>query len=134
MVPHYRSEDLPELLASATVGALPTYVEGYGLGILEQLAAGIPSIAYDVPGPRTLLEGDAAMLVPRGNTAVFAERIADLLLSTSNRYEALVERSLSIADRHRLSILVPQLLRIYQEGLDALPERRSARAKRTAAR
>ena len=37
------SEDLPELLASATVGALPTYVEGYGLGILEQLAAGIPS-------------------------------------------------------------------------------------------
>ncbi len=126
VVPHYKSEDLPELLARAAVGALPTYVEGYGLGILEQLAAGIPSIAYDVPGPRTLLEGEPAMLVPRGDTAAFAERIADLLLSTPDRYEALVERSLAIADRHRLSILVPQLLAIYQEGLDALPRRHAA--------
>ena len=131
--PHYRSEDLPGLLASASVGALPTYVEGYGLGILEQLAAGIPSIAYDVPGPRTLLGRDSGLLVPRGDTEAFAVRITDLLLSAPEQYEALVERSLAIADRHRLSILVPQLLAIYQEGLDALPGRHAvARGQATA--
>ena len=120
---HYRSEDLPELLASATVGALPTYVEGYGLGILEQLAAGIPSLAYDVPGPRTLLGSDSAMLVPRGDTEAFAWRIAELLKASVERYEALVEASLVTADRHRLSVLVPRLLEIYREGLAALPRR-----------
>ena len=120
VLPNYRSDELPGLLASATVGALPTYVEGYGLGIVEQLAAGIPSIAYDVPGPRTLLGGQREMLVPRGNTEAFAERIAEVLLSAPARYEALVDRSLVIAEQHRLSSLVPRLLAIYQEGLDAL--------------
>ena len=120
VLPHYRSEELPQLLAPVTVGALPTYVEGYGLGIVEQLAAGIPSIAYDVPGPRTLLRTDQAMLVPRGDTDAFAGRIAEVLLSGPEPYEALVEESLAIADRHRLSVLVPRLLAIYQEGLDGL--------------
>lgn len=123
VLPHYSSEELPGLLARATVGALPTYAEGYGLGIVEQLAAGIPSIAYDVSGPRTMLDGDPALLVPRGDTDGFAQRIADVLLAAPDRYEVLVERSLAIAERHRLSILVPRLIAIYQEGLDALAER-----------
>jgi glycosyltransferase involved in cell wall biosynthesis len=125
VVPSYASEQLPALLAPVTVGALPTYVEGYGLGIVEQLAAGVPSIAYDVPGPRTLLRRDPGLLAPRGDTAAFAERVAEVLLSTPERYETLVERSLAIAGRHRLSVLVPQLLSIYEEALDALPERRA---------
>ena len=127
VLPHYRSEELPELLAPVTVGALPTYVEGYGLGIVEQLAAGIPSIAYDVPGPRTLLRRrsvDARSTRRHGCVRRTDRRGARCPAPNSTR--RWWSSRLRIADRHRLSVLVPRLLAIYQEGLDALSGRKSA--------
>ena len=50
-VPTYDPSELPRLLGDCAVGLFPSYVEGFGLAVLEQLAAGIPTIAYDVPGP-----------------------------------------------------------------------------------
>jgi glycosyltransferase involved in cell wall biosynthesis len=55
IVPSYRSEELPGLLATATVGAFPGYLEGFGFAVLELLAAGLPTVAYDAPGPRDML-------------------------------------------------------------------------------
>ena len=53
----YQPNDLPGLLADCTVGAFPSYAEGFGLAVLEQLAAGLPTVAYDTAGPRDLLGG-----------------------------------------------------------------------------
>src|SRR5436853_2461137 len=39
----YSPVDLPKLLADCAVGAFPSYVEGFGLAVLEQLAAAIPT-------------------------------------------------------------------------------------------
>src|SRR5207247_11307970 len=47
----YQPDDLTGLLADCTVRAFPSYVEGFGLAVLEQLAAGIPTVVYDTPGP-----------------------------------------------------------------------------------
>ncbi|OLE96390.1 MAG: hypothetical protein AUG75_21115, partial [Cyanobacteria bacterium 13_1_20CM_4_61_6] len=52
----YDPKELPELIGGCAAGVFPSYVEGFGLAILEQLAAGIPTVAYDVPGPRQILE------------------------------------------------------------------------------
>ncbi|MDQ6625243.1 MAG: glycosyltransferase family 4 protein, partial [Verrucomicrobiota bacterium] len=51
----YDPAELPALLALQTVGAFPSYVEGFGLAVLEQLASGIPTVAYDAAGPRDIL-------------------------------------------------------------------------------
>src|SRR5207253_579189 len=64
----YDPKELPHLIASCAVGLFPSYIEGFGLSVLEQLACGIPTIAYDVPGPRHILNTSAAeLLVPVGN-------------------------------------------------------------------
>ena len=38
----YQPDALPQLLSDCTVAAFPSYVEGFGLAVVEQLAAGIP--------------------------------------------------------------------------------------------
>ena len=53
-VPTYDPSELPKLLGDCAVGLFPSYVEGFGLAVLEQLAAGIPTMTYDVPGPRQI--------------------------------------------------------------------------------
>jgi glycosyltransferase involved in cell wall biosynthesis len=77
VVPHYRCEDLPELLASCSVGVFPSYIEGFGLGVLEMLAASIPVVAYNAPGPPMMLPPE--YLVPRGDTKAMSGKVIELL-------------------------------------------------------
>ncbi|HZE12398.1 MAG TPA: glycosyltransferase family 4 protein [Chthoniobacterales bacterium] len=95
IVPQFDPDELPRLLADCTVGAFPSYVEGFGIAVVEQLAAGLPTVAYDAPGPRDILRGNLAqLLVPPGNAHRFAEVLSDLLVDNFERYEQLSLQSL----------------------------------------
>ena len=102
IVPFFRSQDLPALLSLATVGTLPSYIEGFGIGVLEQLASGIPSIAYDVPGPREMLKHfSQSMLTPVGDINVMTDRLIALLHLSLSDYSVLHREALQIASRFR---------------------------------
>jgi glycosyltransferase involved in cell wall biosynthesis len=83
----YPSHQLPGMLAEATVVMAPSYVEGFHLGVLEALVAGVPVAAYDIPGPRFMLSRlDARLLVPRGDVEALASRVAELLTADPREY------------------------------------------------
>ena len=77
VVMSYPPEQLPHLLASCSVGVFPSYMEGMPFGVLEMLAASVPVIAYDAPGPSMMLRPDS--LVPRGDATALAAHVFDLL-------------------------------------------------------
>ncbi|HEX8910951.1 MAG TPA: glycosyltransferase family 4 protein [Humisphaera sp.] len=72
----YDPADLPALLNGCTVGVFPSHVEGFGFGVLEMLAAGLPVVAYDAPGPHMMLPPD--LLVPPGRSDRMAQRVLQL--------------------------------------------------------
>lgn len=77
VVPQFDSNDLPSLLADCSLGIFPSHLEGFGLGVLEMLAASLPVIAYDAPGPPMMLPPQ--YLVPRGNARQLADKVIALL-------------------------------------------------------
>jgi glycosyltransferase involved in cell wall biosynthesis len=82
--------ELPTLLADCALALFPCYAEGFGLAVLEQLAAGLPTIAYDVPGPRQILQPRLGrFLTPAGDTAAIAARAVEILSLTVPEYENL---------------------------------------------
>jgi glycosyltransferase involved in cell wall biosynthesis len=98
LVSAYQLDDLPGLLADCTVGAFPSYAEGFGLAVLEQLAAGIPTVAYDTAGPRDLLGGRLKeLLAPKGDVAAFVEKICQVLECDLMSYKELSVRSVESA-------------------------------------
>jgi glycosyltransferase involved in cell wall biosynthesis len=100
VVPRYESRDLPALLAGATVGAFPGYLEGFGFSVLEKLAAGLPTVTYDAPGPRDTMSHLASpAMVPAGDAAAFASRVAGLLTVSPEDYAELSDDSLRAAAR-----------------------------------
>jgi glycosyltransferase involved in cell wall biosynthesis len=120
-VPRFSPAELPELLATPAVGLMPSYTEGWGLGLLEQLAAGIPTVAYDVSGPRTILSPiDARLLAPRGDVSTIADSVADVLELPHDRYDALAQRCVAVADRFRWSDIAHRTSELYRERLDRL--------------
>lgn len=100
LVPQFAPDDLPRLLADCTVGAFPSYVEGFGLAVIEQLAAGLPTVAYDAPGPRDILrDASSELLVLSGDIPSFSEAVAAILERDLASYQDLCQRSANIAER-----------------------------------
>ncbi len=77
IVPGYAVNDLPALLADCSVGIFPSYIESFGFGVIEMLAAALPVIAYDCPGPTDILPPER--IVPAGDFRAMAERVTALL-------------------------------------------------------
>ncbi|MCS3672415.1 glycosyltransferase involved in cell wall biosynthesis [Salinibacter ruber] len=77
VVPRYEPEALPSLLEDAHLGIFPSHYEGFGFGVLEMMAAGVPVFAYDVPGPPEMVPDD--LLVTRGNWRAMASGVSRLL-------------------------------------------------------
>ncbi|WP_432830731.1 glycosyltransferase family 4 protein [Dactylosporangium sp. CA-092794] len=73
-LPFVPEELLGAVYAEAAVLAYPSLVEGFGLPVLEAMAAGTPVIASDVPALREI-GGDAAAYVPPGDSTAWAATI-----------------------------------------------------------
>jgi glycosyltransferase involved in cell wall biosynthesis len=117
VVAWFAPEALPGLLAGATVGVLPSYLEGFPLAPLEQLAAGVPTIAYDVPGPREMLGlFSPGMLAPAGDPAAMAAQVASVLSLPEPEYARLSERSRAVAAGFRWRDIARDTLAAYESA------------------
>lgn len=118
LVREYQPDDLPKLVSDSTAGAFPSYAEGFGFGLLEQLAAGIPTVAYNAPGPRTMLQNALPeLLVPIGSVEKFAEALVRILQSDHSAYEKLTSQSRDTANNFDWSTIAEETARSYQTHL-----------------
>jgi glycosyltransferase involved in cell wall biosynthesis len=72
--------DIPRVLHSLDMFVLSSLYEGFGIAILEAMAAGKPVIASRVGGiPEFVIPGETGVLVEPGNSAALADAIEYLL-------------------------------------------------------
>ncbi|MDY6781649.1 MAG: glycosyltransferase [Cyanobacteriota bacterium] len=119
IIPNYDSCQLPELLSNVTVGAFPSYIEGFGFAVLEKLACGIPTIAYDVPGPReTLGYFDDSFRVTPGDAEQFSRRLVELLQQNETAYAQLSQYCIEVAQKFSWDKIASETLAVYSKYLE----------------
>lgn len=109
-------DELPRWYAAADLTVVPSrLLEGFGLIVLESLAAGTPVLASDIGGMSELLPQLASdLLVPAGDATALAERLAlafDDAGSLPSR-----ERCRTFAEQHGWDGTAQQVLGIYNEA------------------
>ena len=79
--------DIPEILGSFDLFAFSTTdAEGFGIVLIEAMAAGLPVIASDVPACREVLaDGAAGVLVPPGEVQAWTTRLRELMSQPKTR-------------------------------------------------
>jgi glycosyltransferase involved in cell wall biosynthesis len=79
-------EDARLALAAMELFLAPSVREGFGLAIVEAMAAGIPVVATTSGGPAEMIEdGENGILIPPGDPEGLAEVIRDLLSDPDRR-------------------------------------------------
>ena len=114
IVLEYSREDLPKHLEKVSLGIFPSYLEGFGFSVIEMIAAGIPVIAYDSPGPSDILPGD--YLVPPGDYIALAKKVVGLIENRdayANAKSVLEHRSL----RYQWPQIAQTTIGAYQQFL-----------------
>ena len=79
---HFLTErsDVPALLGNSNVFILPSRYEGFGLALVEAMAAGLPVIASNIDGPAGIItDGIDGLLFESGSDEDLAEKIATLI-------------------------------------------------------
>jgi glycosyltransferase involved in cell wall biosynthesis len=122
-IPTFDPSELPNLLRDCAVALFPSYIEGFGLAVLEQLAAGIPTIAYDVPGPRQIFESfRSSFLTPEGDVGALAERAVKILQSSPQDYAELSAQCVALSAKYRWSEIAENTIRKYRAPFDRLSD------------
>ncbi|MCP1997430.1 glycosyltransferase family 4 protein [Flavobacterium sp. HSC-61S13] len=103
--------DVPELLNFADVAILSSYYEGFGLSIVEGMAAGKPAIASDVEGIKEIVDG-YGLLFEQGNEKELADCI--LQLYTNQQFYAEKAKSCALrAEEYTLDKMINLYIKEY---------------------
>ncbi|HET6247914.1 MAG TPA: glycosyltransferase family 4 protein [Tepidisphaeraceae bacterium] len=106
-------------LAQLDLLALPSQAEGFGLVLIEAMAAGVPVVATNVPGIRDVLRhGENGLLVPVAAPAELAKGIELLLENSEFRTRLTADGMKTVRERFSWEVVLPQ----YQKLLGISPE------------
>ncbi|HVT38517.1 MAG TPA: glycosyltransferase family 4 protein [Gemmatimonadaceae bacterium] len=109
--------DVPNLLAGADVFVLPSLSEGLPLALLEAMFAGRPIVATDVGEVRSVLGGDAGLLVPPGDGQALAAAISQFLLDPDAGRDCGRRAASRAAGAYSLERMVERYASIYSKLL-----------------
>ena len=111
-------DDMPALLRSVDVVALPSYREGLPKGLIEAAACGLALIATDVPGCREVVEdGVDGLRIPVRDAPALADAIARLHADPDLRARLGAAARRKAEERFDQRIVVASTLAVYRELL-----------------
>ena len=106
------SRDILEAYLNADIFVFASLIESFGIVVLEAMAAGLPVVAFDVPGVNELIENDFnGKLVEANNIKTFVEAI--ISISDKDEINRMSNNSKNISKKYNWKYVANKYLEIY---------------------
>ena len=110
-------KDIPWLMASADVLAHPTEMEGFGLTLVEALAAGLPVVASNVEGIPEVLSGSESIMIAPNDTQALQAAIIKTLNRTPEETIRVLKKGRTRAECFREGKRVDVFINLFDDVL-----------------
>ena len=101
-------DDVQDVLNAADLFVLPSHQEGISIALLEAMAAGVPVVASDIPGNRSVIEpGVHGLLMPARDVPSIAKAIIAVLSDPRSA----AQRAMTARRRVELEFSLDQMAR-----------------------
>ena len=112
-------DDMPVLYRAADVRAFPSTREGFGLVVVEAMAAGLPVVTSDIPVLAEFLrDGDDCLMTPVGDSGPLAQALVRLINDDDLR-ERLTTSARETVLRHTWDEAARRAEDVYADVIDA---------------
>ncbi|GIW76585.1 MAG: glycosyl transferase [Phycisphaerae bacterium] len=103
---HGETQSAHQALQQIDVLVLPSTAEGFGLVLIEAMAAGVPVVATDVPGIRDVVrDQETGLLVPPRSPKAISEAIQRLRNDVDLRNRLITSARQEVAQRYTWSVV-----------------------------
>ena len=110
--------DIPQLLPVLDAFVLPSLYEGFGIAILEAMAAGLPVVATTVGGiPEFVTDGMTGRLVEPGNAEALADAIQAVLANPEQARQMGLRGQRHVQEHFDVGAVVRQHEAVYEACL-----------------
>lgn len=110
--------DVQSLMAASDIFVLPSLWEGFGLVLLEAMAAQCPVIASNISAiPEIVVHGKTGILVPPRDSDALAQAILDLLQNSEQRLSMGREGRLRVMTDFTVERMVDRTITVYKRCL-----------------
>ncbi len=109
------NEELPPYYTAADIFVLPSFPpESFGIVLIEAMACGLPVIAHNIPGVRSVVDdkGNGLLMQP-GNKAALVKSIEYLLADPEIRKDIGINARVKVEAKYTWSNAASKLLDIY---------------------
>lgn len=111
--------DIPEVMRSLDIFALPSLGEGISNTVLEAMASGLPVVATDVGGNGELVDqGRTGLLVPAGDHVALANALAPYVLHAELRQRHGAAGRLRVESEFSLDGMVDRYVALYRNLIE----------------
>ncbi|RKS04687.1 glycosyltransferase involved in cell wall biosynthesis [Nocardiopsis sp. Huas11] len=126
-----RTKDLTGELAKASLLAVSSRVEGFGMTIVEGFSVGVPAVSFDCPhGPREIIaDGQDGLLVPDQDVDALAAAMLRLVEDRDERMR-MGREAVKSAGRYAMEPIVRQWEEFIEQRSAAAGARDGSRARR----
>lgn len=110
-------KDIPRLMSSADVLVHSTTTEGFGLTLVEAMAAGLPVVATNVEGIPEVLAGTDSIMVPPNDPYAIRDAILKTLNRSSEEACSALKKGKNAAENFRIDKRVDQFVNFFENIL-----------------
>jgi len=113
LIPH---EEVPDYVAAADLFVFSSVTDTQGLVLLEAMAAGIPVVAVEAPGPVDVLSEGGGLLVS-ATEVDFSDAVLSLLADEARRNE-MGKQALRAVQHYSVSATTACMLEVYEKAIE----------------
>ncbi|WP_353101116.1 glycosyltransferase [Myroides odoratus] len=106
--------DVVEIMSFVDIVVLSSHWEGFGLAIVEGMAAGKPVIVSDVIGLANIVDG-YGLVFEKGNHIDLSKKI--MFLKNKENYDEFAQKCLLRASEYDITFMVDQYIELYKKVL-----------------